>query len=150
MLPRRRFVATATCTLARARLHAHGQSCIGTSAGTCRRSCIRIHRPLVEVTPNFPEECRLVLEQLGQVYRNDARAREQGLTPEERLRFHQLYSGAVMDQLHVWLTTQFAEKKLEPNSGLGVAIRYLLKHWQRLTLFLRQLGAPLVPNGLLR
>jgi transposase len=62
------------------------------------------------------------------------------------LRFHQLYSGAVMDQLHAWLTAQFAEKKVEPNSGLGVAIRYLLKHWQRLTLFLRKAGAPLDNN----
>jgi len=103
-------------------------------------------RRFVEVTPNFPEECRLVLEQLGEVYHNDARAREQGLTPEERLRFHQLYSGAVMEQLHDWLAAQLTEKKVEPNSGLGVAIRYLLKHWNRLTLFLRQAGAPLDNN----
>src|SRR5271166_3033123 len=51
-----------------------------------------------------------------------------------------------MDQLHVWLTAQFAEKQVEPNSGLGMAIRYLLKHWERLTLFLRQAGAPLDNN----
>lgn len=80
-------------------------------------------RRFVEVTPNFPQECRLVLEQLGEVYRNDARAREQGLAPEERLRFHQLYSGAVMDQLHVWLTAQFTEKKVEPlRSGRGHSV----------------------------
>jgi transposase len=103
-------------------------------------------RRFVEVTPNFPQECRLVLEQLGEVYRNDAQAREQCLTPKERLRFHQLYSGAVMEQLHDWLVAQFAEKKAEPNSGLGMAIRYLLKHWNRLTLFLRQPGAPLDNN----
>jgi transposase len=103
-------------------------------------------RRFVEVTPNFPQQCRHVLEQLGEVYSHDARAREQGMTPEERLRFHQLHSGPVMDQLHVWLTAQFAEKKVEPNSGLGMAIRYLLKHWGRLTLFLRQPGAPLDNN----
>jgi hypothetical protein len=27
-------------------------------------------------------------------------------------------------------------------SGLGTAISYLLKHWERLTLFLRQPGGP--------
>jgi len=32
---------------------------------------------------------------------------------------------------------------VEPNSGLGQAISYLLKHWEKLTLFLRQPGAPL-------
>src|SRR5208337_1692852 len=31
-------------------------------------------RRFVEVTPNFPEPCRYVLEALGEVYRNDARA----------------------------------------------------------------------------
>lgn len=76
-------------------------------------------RRFVEVTPNFPEECRHVLEQLGQVYGNDARTREQGMSPEERLRFHQFHSGPVMDQLRAWLTAQFAEKKVEPNSSIS-------------------------------
>jgi hypothetical protein len=45
--------------------------------------------------------------------------------------------------LQAWLRAQFAEKKVEPNSGLGEAITYLLMHWEPLTLFLRQPGAPL-------
>src|ERR1700730_16259411 len=36
-----------------------------------------------------------------------------------------------------------AEHKTEPNSGLGKAISYLLNHWPKLTLFLRQPGSPL-------
>jgi transposase len=103
-------------------------------------------RRFVEVTPNFPEECRFVLETLGAIYSNDALAREQGMTPEERLRWHQSRSGPLMEQLRTWLQTQLDEKKVEPNSGLGVAINYLLKHWHRLTLFLRQPGAPLDNN----
>jgi hypothetical protein len=98
----------------------------------------------VEVTPNFPEECRFVLERFREVYVNDALAREQNMTAEQRLAFHQTHSGPVMTQLKVWLNAQFDEKKVEPNSGLGVAITYLLKHWDRLTLFLKQPGAPLV------
>jgi transposase len=103
-------------------------------------------RRFVEVTPSFPEACRFVLETLGEVYGNDAIAQKQGLSPEERLRFHQAQSGPVMDDLQVWLKAQFLEKKVEPNSGLGEAISYLLKHWERLTLFLRQAGAPLDNN----
>jgi hypothetical protein len=38
------------------------------------------------------------------------------------------------------------EKLAEPNSALGSAIRYMLRHWERLTLFLRQAGAPLDNN----
>jgi hypothetical protein len=100
----------------------------------------------VEVAENFPNECRYVLEMLGQVYGHDAEAHERYLTPEERLRLHQDRSGPVMDQLHVWLETQFAERRTEPNSGLGQAIAYLLRHWWPLTLFLRKAGAPLDNN----
>ena len=41
-------------------------------------------RQVVEVAQNFPAECRHVLEQLGEVYRNEARAREEAMTPVER------------------------------------------------------------------
>ena len=60
-------------------------------------------RQFVEVAANFPDECRYVLEMLGQVYGHDAEARERGLTAEERLQFHQDRSGPVMNQLHGWL-----------------------------------------------
>ena len=52
----------------------------------------------------------------------------------------------MMDQLHRWLEAQLAERRTEPNSGLGKAITYLLRHWRPLTLFLRQAGAPLDNN----
>ena len=103
-------------------------------------------RHFVEVTPNFPQECRFVLETLGEVYGYDAQAEELDLSPEERLRFHQEHSRPVMDALHAWFKAQFAEKKVEPNSGLGTAIAYVLRHWDRLTLFLRQAGAPVDSN----
>jgi transposase len=103
-------------------------------------------RPFVEIAPNFPEDCRTVLEALRDVYRNDALARQQNLSPEARLAFHQAQSAPVMDRLHQWLQAQFAEKRVEPNSGLGKAIAYLLSRWDALTLFLRQPNAPLDNN----
>jgi transposase len=103
-------------------------------------------RNFVEVTSSFPEECRFVLETLGEVYGYDDQARTQGLSPEQRLHFHQEHSGPVMEKLKVWLGAQFAERKVEPNSGLGKAISYLLNHWEKLTLFLRVSGAPLDNN----
>jgi transposase len=103
-------------------------------------------RQMVEIAENFPNECRYVLEMLGQVYVHDAEARERGLTPEERLRLHQDRSRPVMDKLHAWLEAQLAERRTEPNSGLGQAIGYLLRHWKPLTLFLRKAAAPLDNN----
>jgi transposase len=103
-------------------------------------------RQVVEVADNFPEECRYVLETLRDVYHHDALAREQELSPEDRLRFHQEHSGPLMKGLHEWMESQLAEHKTEPNSGLGKAISYLLNHWSKLTLFLRQAGAPIDNN----
>jgi transposase len=103
-------------------------------------------RQFVEVVESFPEECRYVLETLGAVYHNDTRAREQELSPEDRLQFHQEHSGPLMQGLQEWMEAQFAEHKTEPNSGLGKAISYLLNHWPKLTLFLRQPGAPIDNN----
>jgi transposase len=103
-------------------------------------------RQFTEVADSFPDECRYVLESLGAVYGFDAEAKDLGLAPQERLTFHQTHSAPVMEDLRQWMAAQFAEHKTEPNSGLGKAISYLLRHWTKLTLFLRQPGAPLDNN----
>jgi len=51
-----------------------------------------------------------------------------------------------MKGLKEWMEEQFRERKVEPNSGLGKSIAYLQKHWSKLTLFLREPGAPLDNN----
>lgn len=103
-------------------------------------------RQFINIAPNFPSECGYVLEALGQVYGFDAESSKRGLTPEERLLFHQQHSGPVMKELESWLTAQLTEKRTEPNSGLGKAIAYLLNHWKGLTAFLREVNAPLDNN----
>lgn len=103
-------------------------------------------RNFVDVVAAFPSQVKYVLEHLKTVYKTDAAAKKQGLSPEERLRLHQEQSGPVMDELDQWLKQQFDEKKVEPNSSLGGAISYMLKHWEKLTLFLRVAGAPLDNN----
>ena len=103
-------------------------------------------RHFVEVTPSFPDECRYVLETLRDVYAHDAQARAQQLAPDARLAFHQTHSGPVMAALQTWLTAQFDDRRVEPNSGLGKAITYVLNHWTTLTRFLTVPGAPLDSN----
>lgn len=103
-------------------------------------------RQFVDVHDRFPEQCNHLLEALAVVYHNDALAREHGLSPEARLRFHQEASQPTMQDLHAWLNQQLDDKLVEPHSALGGAIGYMLRHWERLTLFLRQAGAPLDNN----
>lgn len=103
-------------------------------------------RGFVDVIDRFPQEGRKVIESLREVYRFEAEAKEQKLSDPERLAFHQEHSKPVMDELHLWMKEQLNQKKVEPNSALGEAIRYMLKRWEPLTRFLSVPGAPLDNN----
>jgi transposase len=103
-------------------------------------------RQFVDVSENFPAECRHVLETFSRVYKNDFDTREGKLSPEDRLAFHRKHSRPLMVKLAVWFRKKLAEKSIEPNSALGRAIAYLKKHWQKLTLFYRKPGAPIDNN----
>ncbi len=101
-------------------------------------------RQFVELEAAFPQACARVLDALAEVYAYDAEAKQ--MTDEERLVFHQLKSGAVMQRLREWIDEQFSECHVEPNSSLGKALAYMVKHWEGLTKFLVVAGAPLDNN----
>lgn len=110
-------------------------------------NCIlHARRNFIDLRESFPEECRHVIESLRDIYRFDAQVKEAKLSPLERLHFHQEHSQPVMDQLRGWMQAQLDQKKVEPNSGLGDAINYMLKRWENLTRFLSVPGAPLDNN----
>jgi hypothetical protein len=117
------------------------------SFSTVLANCLsHARRNFVEVAAHWPQECQYVIETLGKVYKNDEIAKDRKLSPAERLGFHQTQSGPLMEKLKEWLQEQFDQKKVEPNSSLGKAIRYMQNHWEPLTLFLRVQGAPLHNN----
>jgi transposase len=103
-------------------------------------------RQFVDVIEHFPKECAHVIDVLAQVYAEDAHGRAQKMTPEQRLAHHQASSAGPMQALHQWMNEQFDQRLVEPNSGLGQALRYMLKHWSKLTRFLHKAGAPLDNN----
>ena len=103
-------------------------------------------RKMVEIVTRFPEACAWVIGIYRVVYENDQHCKEQGLSDEARLAWHQTHSAGPMADLHRWCHDQFEQRHVEPNSALGKAISYLTKHWERLTLFLRKAGVPLDTN----
>jgi transposase len=103
-------------------------------------------RQFVDMIEHFPKECSHVIEVLAKVYAEDAHCRAEKMSPEQRLAHHQAASGPPMKDLHKWMNEQFEQRLVEPNCGLGEAMRYMLKHWSELTLFLRKAGAPLDNN----
>ena len=103
-------------------------------------------RNFVDVSANFPQECEYIIETMGKVYKNEEIVLEQGMSPAQRLSYHQSHSRPVMEELKKWLDEQIEKKKVEPNSGLGKAIAYMNRHWEPLTLFLSVENAPLHNN----
>ena len=96
----------------------------------------------------YPEPCIRVIELIADVYKNEEKTA--GLTKQQRLEFHQEHSASIMDQLYEYISYQLDSKQVEPNDSLGKAMRYMLKHWNALTQFLRIAGAPLDNNILER
>lgn len=115
-------------------------------------SVIRCHclahgrRQFSDIAEVFPVECQVVMDVLTQVFDHDAEARDQQISPQARLVYHQAYSGPLMDALKGWLDTQVDDRLVEPNSSLGKAIAYMQGHWETLTRFLAVPGAPLDNN----
>jgi transposase len=114
-----------------------------TILGNCLAHARRYFAKVIEA---FPEQCLFVIQILRDVYEHDAKTRQQKLSHEKRLDYHKEHSAPLMNELHTWLESQFSDKLVEPNSSLGQAINYMQKHWNELTLFLRQPGAPLDNN----
>ena len=103
-------------------------------------------RQFVEVAERFPEECRHVLESLGgdlSQRRGRPRAKSVAVGASALSSSRERPDDGGTSRL---ACRQFDERLVEPNSSLGRAISYLLKHWERLTLFLRVPGAPLDNN----
>ena len=103
-------------------------------------------RHVIDHIDNFPEQCQHILDLLAVPFKNDAEARRLGLDPKGRLKFHKEHSAPSMTKLHKWLLVPFKEHGVEPNSGLGQAMKYLLTHWRKLTLFLSVAGVPIDNN----
>jgi len=94
----------------------------------------------------FPTECQVVIEVLKQVFDHDEHVREERMSPETRLAYHQAYSRPLMNELKSWLEKQFDDRLVEPNSSLGKAVAYMQGHWETLTRFLSVAGAPIDNN----
>jgi transposase len=112
---------------------------------TIQAKCLaHARRKFIDIERAFPLECCRVLDAIAKVYRAETEAK--GMSAQERLECHQARSGPVMAELREWIKEEFAERRTEPNSSLGQAFRYVLKHWEGLTRFLTVAGVPIDNN----
>jgi hypothetical protein len=111
-----------------------------TIVANCLAHAVRKFR---DVEDAFAVECRRVLTDLTAIYRIDDQT--VGMTPDERLAHHQMYSGPIAAELRSWIG-ESESRGVEPNSVLGKSFAYVLNHWSALTRFLEVAGAPLDNN----
>jgi hypothetical protein len=105
---------------------------------------VHARRKVYELREDYPCECGIVLDAVAQVYEYEAETI--GMSADGRLAYHQAKSAPVMKELKEWIERQFSERLVEPNSSLGQALRYWLNHFEKLTVWLREAGAPLDNN----
>ena len=93
-----------------------------------------------------PQHVNYALFLFGKIYQNERVCQERNYSAGSRLIYHQKHSARIMKKLRRWAILQICRKKVEPNSELGSALKYFLKHYKELTLFLRIPGVPLDNN----
>lgn len=101
-------------------------------------------RKFEELKDFYDKECVIIMKLISKAFENDANTRD--MSNEERLAYHQKYSQPIMDELKKYMTDLMDNKKIEPNGELGKAIKYMLRHWVKLTRFLSVAGAPIDNN----
>lgn len=104
-------------------------------------------RGVLDQLENFPEEVQHVLQELATVFHHDSKARALELSGRARKAYHRRHSGPILKALKRWIHARLLDKSIEPNSDMAKALRYIVRHWHRLTLFLRQPDAPLTNNA---
>jgi transposase len=106
----------------------------------CRRRFYELHQasgsPLAEEA----------LRRIGELYRIEAKVR--GHPAEERRAVRQERSKPIVEALHAWLTAQLG--RVSGRSTLAEAIRYALRRWQGLVLFLEDGRVELDTNSIER
>ena len=108
-------------------------------------------RNFAELSEQHPRQVLKILQLYKHAWINEDRCRENQLTDIERRDYHQQHSLPVMHQLRELCELQLASEQdeqplVEPNSNLGKAMRYFIKHFTGLSAFCRIPGAPLDNN----
>ena len=112
-----------------------------------RAGCLaHARRKLFDAREMAPEEVPVALGLILDVYRVEHDARADGIVGSKtHLALRQAHARPAMDALHTWLLEH--EPKWPPKSKLGRAVRYALKQWPALTVFLGDAAVPVDNNA---
>lgn len=93
---------------------------------------------------NHPKECEYFLNEISAIYKVEKEC--QDYCTRKKLRCHKTGSSQPIRNIYTKIRYLFKEKLVEPNSDLGKAMNYWLRHKKELTRFLRVKGIKLDTN----
>lgn len=104
-------------------------------------------RKFRKIQDNFPTSCQSILKLIGQLYKIERKV--PGPFPGDdaaqrlRLELRKKESQPIVKEIRLWVDTEIGL----PRSKLGKAVKYMLKRWQGLTLFVDNPQVPLDNNA---
>ena len=108
-------------------------------------------RNFAELSEQHPRLVLKVLQLYGQIWVNDDHCKAQALNDSERRDYHEEHSQPVMLQIRQLCENQLTSEQdeqsaIKPNSNMGKAMRYFIKHFDGLSAFYRISGTPIDNN----
>lgn len=120
-----------------------GQPAYGIVMANCNSHVVRKFR---ELEASFPDAAAFFEGAYAQVFRNDAHAKVNVLTPALRLAYHHEHSLPLMEAMAERAKRDLDTLLVEPNSTLGKAYRYFQNHFDKLIAFCMVENAPVCNN----
>lgn len=120
--------------------HVHGDKLV---ESTCNAHALLKFRAIKD---KYPAEYAKAGSVYKQVFDNDDQATTLGLTPVDRMLYHQKHSEPLMEELKAMCKGKIASKLVEPNSHLWEPLTFVLNQWDRLVRFCKVPGVPLDTN----
>lgn len=103
-----------------------------------------------ELAYQHPNLIADVLKRYGKIWANDDHCSDRGLSPEQRLTYHKEHSEPHLRSIRSQCQALRDSGEVEPNSNLGNAMQYFIRHYEGLSAFCRVPGAPLDNNAIER
>lgn len=125
----------------------HNKSKLKTVNVTVNSALCNAHarRNFYELKDDFQKQVDWLLLMYAEVFKNDRKTKD--MSPAVRLVFHQKNSLPIMLEMKKKLSDDLdVHKVVEPNSKLGVAYKYFIKHFDDLCAFARFENAPVTNN----
>lgn len=118
-----------------------------TISGSCHTHIYLKFFPAKEAWPN---EYAIVAEAYYNIYQNDKYAKDQNLSPQERLVYHQNNSTQWLNNIHKVCQDLLQSRKIDRSDIIWPAVSIVINQWELMNKFLEVPGIPLDTNDVER